>query len=80
MYLKLQSSADLMHDFISNNMIEIITISIGWLVLYYYCRNKIKIIYLLDFIMVSSFILIIYIVLAPHRYWGIIDFIILTFR
>jgi len=58
----------------------IVILSMILVVSYIYFRNKVNLNYLLDTFVISSFLLILYIVLSPHRYHGLAYFISMTFR
>ena len=74
------NKATIIFNFLNINNSLIMIFSIVAIVVYFYLRNKIKIIYLLDIIMVTGFILTIYIMDLPHRYHAISHFILLAFR
>ena len=65
---KVSNSANTIYNFIEvNNSYLILTVVIA-IVGYFYFRNKVKMIYLLDFMMLMNFIIIMYFLSAPHRY------------
>ena len=73
--------ADAMFDFVNTYNTHITIFAIVIFMGYAYMRKQTNMmIYLLDFIMLCSVLLTLYIILFPHRYWGIIHFMILTFR
>lgn len=67
-------------DFLNQYGNFIAIVSIVLLISYFYFRNKINIRYLLDVFIVSLSLLVLYIVLAPHRFQGFAYFMSMSFR
>ena len=67
-------------SFIEVNNSYIILTAIIMIIAYFYFRNKVKIIYLLDSIVLINFIFILYVFIAPHRYYALSHFLTAVFR
>ena len=74
------SNVDLIYDFIHTYntamIFGVVTILIG----YIYFRNKIKITYLLDFLMIVNILILLFVLSAPHRYYSLANCINSIFR
>ena len=75
-----QIKANNIFNFMEANASIIVGIAVVVFFSYFYFRNKINLKYLLDFFIVSIVLLTLYIILAPHRYHGVSNFIIYVFR
>jgi ABC-type tungstate transport system substrate-binding protein len=75
-----QNEINTIIDTISQYASLIIIVAIFFLISYIYFRNKANLKYSLDAFVIGSFLLILYIVVAPHRYQGFAYFISMTFR
>lgn len=75
-----QNEINVIVEFLNQYGNIIAILSIILLVSYFYFRNKANLKYLLDAFVIGSFLLILYIVLSPHRYYGLAYFISMTFR
>ncbi len=67
-------------DFMNINATFISIITIFILISYFYFRNKINMKYLLDILLATIGLTILYIILAPHRFQGFAYFITMSFR